>query len=66
MKLKAACGIAEACGLDTVGEAVFNIKLHAPSLFAYDEVPGELKELDEDAAGIPSETAIGVILKRKN
>ncbi len=66
MKLKTACDIAEACGLDTVGEAIHNIGFHAPSLFAYDDLPGELKELEKDAAGIPSETPIGEILKEKN
>ena len=66
MKLKTACDIAEACGLDTVGEAIYNIELHAPSLFAYDDLPGELKELDKDATGIPSETLISEILKEKN
>lgn len=65
MKLKKACEYAEVCGLDTVGEAVLNIKLHAPSLFAYDDLTWELKELDKDAAGIPSETPIGEILKEK-
>lgn len=49
MKVKEACKIADACGLETIGEAVFNIELHALNLFIYDEINKELNELYEDA-----------------
>lgn len=45
MKLKEACGIAGACGLSTVGEAITNITFHATSLFPYDEIDKEIEEL---------------------
>lgn len=49
MKVKEACEIAENCGLETIGEAIFNIELHAISLFPYDALNKELTELHEDA-----------------
>ena len=49
MKVKEACEIAEDCGLETIGEAILNIELHAISLFSYDELGKELSELYEDA-----------------
>ena len=45
MTLKNACDIAESCGLDTIEEAVFNIRLHASQLFAYEKIEEELNEL---------------------
>ena len=44
MKLKDAIEIAKGCGLTTIGEAVFNIKIHAMSIFNYGE---ETKEIHE-------------------
>lgn len=49
MKVKKACEIAEDCGLETIGEAILNIDIHAISLFSYDELNKELSELYEDA-----------------
>lgn len=46
MKIKEALEIAQDCGLDSVGEAIFNIRLHAGSLFAYKDVTKELQELN--------------------
>jgi hypothetical protein len=45
MKLDVAINLAEACGLDTVGDAVLNIKLHAMSIFNYGEAGKEYAEL---------------------
>jgi hypothetical protein len=45
MTLKNACEIAESCGLETIGEAVFNIELHALNVFSYAEMDAEMKEL---------------------
>ena len=44
MKLKDAIEIAKDCGLETVGEAIYNIKLHSNNLFLHGE---EQKEYDE-------------------
>ena len=44
MKLKDAIEIAKDCGLETVGEAIYNIKIHAGNLFLHGE---EQKEYDE-------------------
>ena len=49
MKVKEACEIAKDCGLETIGEAIRNIKFHATSLFAYDKMSKELAELYTDA-----------------
>ena len=64
MKLVDACDIGEACGLQTVGEAVINIELHAHSLFAYSEMGAELAELYAEARTIQDKTPISAILKR--
>lgn len=46
MKIKEALEIAQDCDLDSVGEVIFNIRLHAGSLFAYKDVTKELQELN--------------------
>lgn len=53
MKLKDACDIGLDCGLETTGEAVMNIELHAISIFNYDQIPAEIAELraEYSAAG---------------
>lgn len=48
MKLNTAIRIAKDCGLGTVGEAIVNIKMHATSMFSYDEIGSQLSELDND------------------
>lgn len=58
MKLKTACGIALDCGLNTIGEAIMNIDIHAISVFSYSEMNKELAELYEDAKGIDLEAKI--------
>lgn len=45
MTLKDACDFGIACGLNTVGESVFNIDIHSISIFPYDEISKELNEL---------------------
>lgn len=45
MKLISALEMAEASGLETVAEAIFNIRLHAASLFSYGSYMFEVTEL---------------------
>lgn len=49
MKLKQACDMGLACGLDTIKEAVDNIVIHGTSLFSYDNVVAEIEELLAEA-----------------
>ena len=46
MKIQTAIEIAKDCELETVGEAIFNIKLHAVNLFSYSDIQKELAELE--------------------
>lgn len=46
MKIQTAIEIAKDCGLETVGEAIFNIKLHAVNLFSYPDIQKEIEELE--------------------
>lgn len=48
MKLKEACEIAYACGLETIDEAVLFIETHTTSLFSYYDAAAELAELSMD------------------
>lgn len=45
MKLIEALELAEACGLKTVGDAIFNVDLHAGQLFAYTKIKEECDEM---------------------
>ncbi len=45
MKLKTALDIAKDCGLHTVGEALLNIEIYALSIFNYNTLEDEVKEL---------------------
>lgn len=45
MKLKQCIDIAEDCGLNTLGDAVLNVDIHAMSIFDYRKLSGELMEL---------------------
>lgn len=60
MKLKSAIEIAKDCGLDTIGEAIMNIKIHAMSIFEYGKEAEEYKELVDECKklGLESETKI--------
>ena len=62
MTLKSACDIAEACGLNTIGEAVLNIEFNAFQLFPYGEIAKELNELYTEAKSYLNETPISSIL----
>ena len=62
MKVKEACEIAEACGLETIREAILNIEIHAGSLFSYDELNSELSELYEDAKNYRMDDSISIAL----
>ena len=48
MKLLNAIKIAEDCGLSTIDEMKFNIKLHANQLFDYNKINEELQELEDE------------------
>lgn len=48
MKMFTCLNIADGCGLQTVGEAVRNIRLHASWTFDYDTLWEELCELDDE------------------
>lgn len=48
MKLKRAIKIGKDCGLETIGEAICNIELHASSIFDFDKVQEEIEELHND------------------
>lgn len=62
MKLQQALEIARSCGLETVGEAILNIKMHSTSLFAYPELDAELKELYAEAESVNTNTPIESLL----
>ena len=75
MKLQTAIEIAKNCGLETAGEAIFNIKLHAVNLFSYSDIQKELVELENtwewtkshrrtpDGKAINEDTPVNAILK---
>jgi hypothetical protein len=48
LKLIDALEIGLDCGLTTVGEAIFNIRIHCINLFNYDEIEEEIKKLEKD------------------
>lgn len=48
MKLKRAIKIGKDCGLETIGEAIYNIELHATNIFDFDKAQEEIKELYND------------------
>lgn len=62
MKLKEACEIAEECGLETIGEAILNIEIHASSLFTHDELDRELNELYEDTKNYQMDDSVLIAL----
>ena len=45
MKIQTAIEIAKDCELETVGEAIYNVKIHAGSLFSYSDIQKEIEEL---------------------
>lgn len=46
MKLQTALEVAKDCGLATVGEAIYNVKIHAGNLFSYSDIRKEIAELE--------------------
>lgn len=62
MKLKEALELADECGLSTVGEAILNVELHAPSLFPYEKIHTELNELYQEAAAYDDNQLISEVL----
>lgn len=45
MKLKECLELGKDCGLETLGECLSNVQIHAPTLFAYDQISDEWNEL---------------------
>lgn len=56
MQLRLCLSVAEDCDLETVGEAISNIKIHAGNLFSYDEIKSELIELMNEETHLYSTT----------
>lgn len=48
MKIKEALEIGEECGLLTIKESLLNIQIHAASLFSYENIQTELKNLYDE------------------
>lgn len=48
MRLFICLDIANACALETVDEAIFNVELHATSTFAYDKIEEEILEIYQE------------------
>ena len=52
MKLAVACKVCHELGSTTIGEAIMFIKMHAASMFPYEDINRELQELDAEAVGV--------------
>ena len=48
MRLFTCLDTANACCLETVGEAIYNIELHATSTFVYDKIDEEIAEIYQE------------------
>ena len=55
MKLKTACEIADACGLETVGQAVMNAERHYDALVSINTMHEEFEELYREAKALGPE-----------
>lgn len=55
MKLKVACEIADACGLETVGEAVMDAERHYDALVSIADMDKEFEELYREAKALGPE-----------
>lgn len=64
MRLFTCLDIANACGLESVGEAIFNIELHAISTFDYNKIKEEISEIYQEvkSRGTNSEMTINEAL----
>lgn len=56
MTLKTCLEIGKDCGLETVGEAVLNIDIHAMSIFTYSTITREINEIIKERAELFSKT----------
>ena len=56
MTLKTCLEIGNDCGLETVGEALYNINLHAGNIFEYSKINTEMNELVNEAKELYSKT----------
>ena len=56
MTLKTCLEIGNDCGLETVGEALYNINLHAGNIFEYSKINIEMNELVNEAKELYSKT----------
>lgn len=65
MKIKSACEIADACGLETILEAISNIDYHCMQIFPYDKMREELEELYNDAKNYDLNSSIYTVIDRK-
>lgn len=75
MKIQTALEVAKDCGLETVGEAIYNVKIHAGSLFSYSDIQKEIEELENtwewtkshrrtpDGKTINEDTPVNIILE---
>ena len=48
MRLFTCLDLANACGLETVDEAIYNVELHAMSIFVYDKIDEEISEIYQE------------------
>ena len=55
MTLKEVCELADACGLETVGEAVMNAELHYDALVLIDDMDKEFEELYREVKALGPE-----------
>lgn len=53
MKLREACELSKDMGCFTIEEAITNIEIHSPSLFDWDNLGDELKEMKIEYAALP-------------
>lgn len=69
MKLISAVELGNDMGLTTVGESIFNVRMHAIQIFNYSDIAKEISELFDDFAelqkthGITNDTLTTDVLK---
>lgn len=56
MTLKQCLEIGKECGLETIGESLFNIDLHAMNIFEYSKITEEINQLVSEANELYSKT----------
>lgn len=67
MNLYDACEIGYACGLESIGECVDNISIHALNIFSYEYLNKELDELFEEVQdkGFKNHQSVKYVLGQK-